>query len=213
MNKTFLSIAVLVLCVSPHLRAASTIQFNSGSAKATGFDNFAGNATGGLSYGIVMDTTGNGFSGSGSNYDSFTMPATSSGLYLSRASDSSVTDDFFFWNGQTTLATISGTDGGTNGLSTTFGNIPNGTNGITAGDAFAIVWFDSGSATGNKYGFLTDPLFVVPSDSFTVSVASASALANVSSYSPSNTLGAVPEPSRMMLLGLGLIGVFFRRRR
>jgi hypothetical protein len=211
MNRLLFS-ALLTLLAPVALQATSTLQFNSASVKATGFDNAAGNAAGGLSYGIIIDTGRTGFADLGANYDGFVMPSSGSGLFLARGVDASVTDDFFFWNGQTTLATITGTDGGTNALSTSFGNIPNGTNGVDAGDPFAIIWFDSNTSDGSKYGFLTNALFVIPSDTATVPVANAFPGIDNPRLA-GNTLGAVPEPSRMMLLGFGLVGFFFRRRR
>lgn len=208
MNKLYSFLFIILLASSSNLLATSTIQFNTTTLKATGFNNAAGTAAGGLSYGIVVDTARNGFVG----YDAFVMPTSGSGLLLRKGSDQSLTDDFFFWNGQVTNASVSGTDGGTNSLPTTFANIPNGTNGIDQNDPFAIIWFSTGTASGNTYGLLTDPLFIIGADGGTTNVAAATALANTTQLLATNVLG-VPEPSRMILLGFGLVGVFFRRRR
>ena len=209
LKKLSLSLSIIFLPLMAF--SASTLQFNSASLKATGFNNAASNAVGGLSYGIIIDTTGNGFYNNGINYNGFTMPVASAGTFLARGDNAVITDDFFFWNGQTTLASITGTDGGNNALSTSFANIPNGSNGVSAGDSFAIIWFDTNSMNGSKYGFLTDPIFTVPNDTATISVASAAVFS--SSAGPSLNILGVPEPSRIILAGLGLVGFIFRRRR
>ena len=197
-----------------------TIQFSTTSAKLTNIQNAAGTAAGGLNWGIIIDSNGNGFSEGGSSYlGGFAMPS-GGGTYLSNSSGI-VTDDYFYRGStnNTTTASATGTDAGTN-LITTISSVPFGVNDITTGDRYALIWFDTGASTasGAKYGFLTDAsaLFAMPADGATVQFTSA----NSSPFSgadpvrlASNTFAAVPEPSRMILLGFGLVGVFFRRRR
>jgi PEP-CTERM motif len=212
------SVASLLLSASSY--ATVTLQFSTSSAKLTNIQNAAGNATGGLRWGIVIntDTPATGFDANGLNYDGFTFPTAGNGVFLANGVTGLPTDDFFFFGAtlNTTLATVSGTDSGTNVIPSISG-VPIGVNGIGAGDNFALIWFDTSTTNdGDKYGFLYDSSFTIPlnlpADGATLD------------YSPnfvgadpvrlaSNTLGAVPEPSRLMLLGIGGLGLLFRRRR
>lgn len=217
LNLSLTCLAALMMAVPSY--ATVTLQFSTASAKLTNIQNAAGNAAGGLRWGIVIDTAGNGFDSNGTNYDGFTFPSSGTGTFLANGVTATATDDFFYWGGGTTLATISGTDSGTNAISS-ISSVPFGTNGISAGDPFALIWFDAATTNdGDKYGFLVisggaDP-FVIPSDGSTTSYSP-----NFAGTDPvrlaSNTLGVagpVPEPSRVLLLGFGALSLVFRRRR
>lgn len=199
--------------------ATVTLQFSTASAKLTNIQNAAGNAAGGLRWGIVVDTSigQTGFDASGLNYDGFAFPSAGSGLFLSKGDGSAVTDDFFYFasTGNTTLPTAGGTDSGSNVISQLAG-LPL-TGGVVAGQQFGLIWFDTTTSNdGDKYGFLTNAAFILPSDGNTVNF-NAAVLGADPVRLAANTLGGgagpVPEPSRMMLLGFGLVGLFFRRRR
>ncbi len=218
-NSKLIAFAIVAASVVSS-QATVTLQFSTGSAKLTNIQNAAGNATGGLRWGIVVDTSAavqNGFDAGGLNYDGFVFPTAGSGLFLKKGDGSATTDDYFYFasSGNTTLASASGTDAGTNVISQLVG-LPL-TGGVLAGQKFALMWFDTTTSNdGDKYGFMTDASFVLPADSQTVNF-NAAVLGVDPIRLASNTLGTVaapvPEPSRMMLLGFGLIGLFFRRRR
>lgn len=193
--------------------ATVTLQFSqTGVARATGFANQAGAATNGMNWGVVIDSTGNGFSG---GYDVFS--STASG-FLSVGSVA--TDDYYVTTGLlTSTQSATGTDpggvGGITSLANIFATYPTGVN---AGDAFRIVWFDGTPTAGSYYGMMSDAGFVLPSDGNTTSFASIfNNGTSADPLKPANLqfpgAAPVPEPSRMMLLGFGLIGLFFRRRR
>jgi hypothetical protein len=98
-----------------------------------------------------------------------------------------------------------------------------------AGKQFALIWFDPNTlpgvdttvADGDKYGITRDSLWVMPSvaGSFnfsTTPVGSDFRQMGGTGFLPGGTtltIGAAPEPSRFLLLGLGLVGMIFRRRR
>ncbi len=92
-----------------------------------------------------------------------------------------------------------------------------------AGKKFAVVWFDTATSsliTGDKYGIITDPTWLLPTVSSTLGFstttsASTPFLTNTAPGGTTLTVGvaAVPEPSRVMLLGLGLGAFVVRRRR
>lgn len=216
--KFALTLITTLLCAVSS-QATVTLQFSTASAKLTNIQNAAGNATGGLRWGIVVDTSvaQNGFDSSGTSYDGFSFPSAGSGLMLSKGDGSGLTDDYFYFasSGNTTLASAGGTDSGTNVISSLAG-LPL-TGGVQAGQQFALIWFDTTTSNdGDKYGFLTNPAFVLPSDGNTVNFNTAVLGADPVRLA-SNVFGegpaVVPEPSRLMLLGLGFFGLFFRRRR
>ena len=92
------------------------------------------------------------------------------------------------------------------------------TGGVAANQAFALVWFATNtSTTGSNYGFLTDATFLVPSGAATTEFGAPFVGVNPI-RSASDTFGAAiagsPEPSRLLLLGVGgLAGMMVRRRR
>lgn len=199
-----------------------TMQFSQTNvARATGFANNAGVGVAGMRWGIVIDSLGNSLNSG--NYDVFD---TSVSGFLSVGG--SLTDDYYFAGG-TTVGSVgstntipSGTDPGGTGVISQLTNasIPY-TGGINANDAFALIWFDGAAAAGSYYGILTNTgptaPFVLPNDGDTVSYAAffagttADPIKSANLQFPGATV--VPEPSRMMLLGLGFLGLFFRRRR
>ena len=191
--------------------SAVTLQFSQGGKGATGFSNAAGTPTNGMRWGIVIDTSGNGF-GDGT-YDSITLG--SNGFVNANGS---ATDDYFVDTGLLTQSIgapfFAGVEAGAGAITTT-NTVPDpGTvTGLTAGDAFGIIWFDSNSgADGAKYGFFTSASFQMPGAGAVTSFSDAFAGADPS-RSASLTFGAVPEPSRIVLLGLAGLGLMIRRRR
>ena len=199
--------------------AAVSLSFSTASSKLTNIQNAAGDASGGLFYGIIVDTSGNGFSANGIDYDGFTLPAANSGQFLS-TSLGVVTDDYFYWTGASTVASVGGTDGGPNAVTGTFTlnkDLTAGENGITSGDAFALIWFDSGAAAdGDKYGFLNVAGMNLPADGGSLTSGLSGLFAGADPIrSASLTFGgtAAPEPSRTVLAFFGLAMVGLRRRR
>jgi hypothetical protein len=180
--------------------------------------NAAGVATNGMRWGILVDTSANGFASDGTAYDPYLAGVTTAGFF---SAGSAITDDYFIPGALTV-------DGSTlypfgDFGSTTPGNgsivddiVVNYTNGISLNDRFALIWFSTNSSgEGDKYGFFSDPSFVLPADNG-ATVSFGTPFQGIDPVRPANnTFGAtvIPEPSRMMLLGFGLVGLFFRRRR
>jgi len=206
---TLLVATLVALFTSVSGFAAVTLQFASGSAKLTNLANAAGTVTDGMIWGVVVDTTGDGFDSVGpGSYDGFAMPTAGAGTFLSAGGG--LTDDFFFRDDNVSLTqAIGGTDGGS-GAITTIDNVP-----FYSGKNFAILWMPVNSGDGSAYGFFSDPTFVTPAvDGSPQNYAAAFAGADPV-RAASNTFGGAlaPEPSRMMLalFGIGLVGL--RRRR
>lgn len=219
---------IAFLAVVGFSQAAVTYQFSvTGTNRATGFANNPGVATDGMRYGILFDTSGNGF---GSFTSNGTAPAASPYAVFTNTSSQfldsfagGVTDDYYWVPGNatplTTTLSATGSDTGGAGGITTATLMPVGTDsglpaGLNSGDKFAIIWFDGTPSSTSYYGLFTDASFAVPASGITPVPFNTPFLGSGDALKSANlSFAAVPEPSRMILIGLGLIGVFFRRRR
>ena len=211
MSKTKFLALVFTFLASVASHATVTLQFSTASSKLTNIQNAAGDASGGLRWGIVVSTSNGSFDANGTNYDGFTFPSSGTAVILANGTSGAATDDVFYWGGNVTSASVGGTDGGSNVI-TTLSNISLA-DGISTGDPFALVWFDTSTTNdGDKYGFLTDASFVIPADGATIDFSGAFSGADPTRLA-SNTLGAVPEPSRAVLAIIGFFGLISHRRR
>jgi hypothetical protein len=193
-----------------------------------GLADAAGVPTNNMRWGIVVSTTNGTFEGVGANnYDAYASGPTTQG-FLSFGG--AFTDDYYIPGGLTQNTsnldegnfTFTGGNGGIanniSGIALTGDIAGLGLGaGITTGDKFALIWFaTNSSASGDSYGILTNPGFVIPSNGNTEDAYLAS-FEGVDPARPATQTfagaGVIPEPSRMMLLGFGLVGLFFRRRR
>jgi hypothetical protein len=201
--------------------AASTISFSGSGARAIGFLNGAGVAVAGMKYGILIDTQNNGFSPG--SYDLFdfnnnpTSPFTTSVPLIGGGASGEVY--YTAASNNTTLLSVSasGADAGGGGAIASLTNVPTTTElGLTGSIPFGIIWFDESTPSAPTYGFYTHSSFVLPaagpSNAFTTPFTGTSGVGDAPKFA-NISFAAVPEPSRMMLLGFGLVGFFFRRRR
>ena len=223
MHMNFFWAAAFVLSANSVV-AGITIQFSEPYVGGipSNLANSSGAVTNGMRWGIVVDTNGNGFSGLGTSYDAYVAGSNTAGFLNDGGA---VTDDYFIPG---TLTLDASSLGLLEGDSTLPGNgsivddltiasaLP--FNGISTGDSFALIWFGSagnGSAAGDRYGFLGDPSFTIPVDGQAVS-ASTPFVGTDPVRTASNTFqnpSLVPEPSRVMFLALGGLGLLMRRRR
>ncbi len=216
-----LSFAVLLLALGmvSSVSASVTIQLSEPytSGIVSNLANGSGVITDGMRWGIIVDTTGNGFANGGTSYDAYAAGAATSGFM---GANGSTSDDYYI------AGTFTGDASNLNLKEGDFTTVPGHgsivddlvvpfTNGVGAGGKFALVWFSSGSTAGEKYGFLSDASFVLPSEP---GVGSYGAVftGNDPTRAASNTFAAIvsaPEPSRMLLVGFGAFGLMLRRRR
>lgn len=222
-----LSIGLILTLTVPDVGATVTMQFSQTNvARATGFANNLGTPTNGMRWGIVIDSQGDGYSGG--SYDVFDFN-TSAFLLVSGVP----TDDYYVAHPTSALTTTatstptipSGTDPGGAGAIASMTNVAiaygssSGGGTIGSTDPFAVIWFETAPANGSYYGMLPNLSgtadFRIPNDGDTVSYAAFFAGTSPDPAKPANLqFGTpIPEPSRLMLLGLGALGIFARRRR
>lgn len=222
-SKKMKSTLLGLLFATAAANAASTIQFSNTTNFATNFQNGTGATNGTLAWGILVDSTGNGFK-DGEYVDGFTIAkgtGTNAGTPTLLSTSAGVTDDYLIMSGNLMNLTTSTVDGATVGIN----RITNLTSfnyaaGMNGGDSYKIIWFDQTqiatstvAAAGLKYGtFQTATLNTIPADP-TASIAYASAFAGAdASKAMSFSVQAVPEPSAALLGMLGALGLLRRRR-
>jgi hypothetical protein len=155
--------------------------------------NDQGNGTNGMFWGVLVDTTGNGFevtpTGTITAFDFTTDGAFGADNYF--AADSATA----------TFAPFGGVGVASNVSSLSLSG------GVDTGDAFGIFWSDG----AGHYGFVTESGATLPSAG---SNSNYSGTFSGDPYTAGGTIGAVPEPSSYALLGglLSLGFVMLRRR-
>jgi len=222
MKKTLL----LALALSGSLHAAQTLQFAATGATGvfTNLQSSTGSTTSTLVWGIVVSTTNSTFAGStaASPYD-FSGLVVSDNLTLTNGqaltvSNGTATDDRLYISSN--LMSLSGTGDSSTGVARpTNLNSLIYSNGVTAGDSFALIWFDFTTKTGqsmslgDNYGMLALPGFVLPADAgSSTSFASLGAGADPVRTASLELGVPVPETSTSLLGALGALALLRRRR-
>ena len=215
MKLRLLTVFSIVLSSASASYAASTLQISApvSGAIASNFANAAGVATNGMIWGIVVDTAGDGFAASGgSAYAAMTSAATLA-QFMNDAGGA--TNDYFVPSANLTSDSSAAPEAGFTvfGSNGTITNIAvNYANGISQNDPFALIWFNTNSgADGDRYGFLNIGQ-LMPADNLPA-VDMSAPFAGVDPLRSATNVFGVPEPSRAVLAGLGLLGMLFRRRR
>lgn len=221
----------VVALFSTLAQATVTLSFSGTGARAIGFLDNGGAGVTGMRYGVVIDSGSDGLFASG-NYASFNTAATVGAPVNIGLIGGGFSNDYFYTaaSGNTTVASIgaSGADNGGAGAIGSLTGVPTQSElqaalpGVFTGSSsyrFGIIWFDTSTAGGPYYGFYTDSSFVIPtagpSVPFTTPFTGTSGPGDAPKSASFNFTGAapIPEPSRMMLLGFGLVGLITRRRR
>jgi hypothetical protein len=182
---------------------------------ASNFANAAGAVTDGMNWGIVVDTGSTAGVFSQGSYTPFDI---STAGFLSTASG--VTDDYYVPASATTtdsstFSEVGGTPGG-HGTITQINNAPyGGSTGISVNQKFGLIWFSTNTAltVGNKYGFFTDSTLTIPSDGGVAADRSAAFAGVDPTRFADLSIVAVPEPSMLGLMCVGVLGLGFRRLR
>lgn len=217
-SRSFYSVAaVLAACTlfsAPSAEAASTFNLSYTFGQVAGL-------TASSKAILVIDTAGDGFTGV-SDTDAL---SDSNIANFSFTSGTTAGDDYVLG-----VFNAFDYDTGTGGFQGAFEATSSYTTATSyAGKQLAVYFFESGSnAAGESYGFFRTSTkdsdggtiaYVVPNDGNTDSILSASTSIGGSGTTfngtptSSGSIDAVPEPSRMILAGLGLMTMLMRRRR
>lgn len=198
-------------------QATVTLQFSSATLFATNWANSGGAGGGTLVWGILIDTTGNGFLpafGGYSGQGASVITATPQTLLTNGSF--APTDDVLFLSPNLMSLTTNTNDGAELGMNRigALANIPMSQNGINDGDAFAIVWFNQlpggSSLVGQRFGIFTNASFVLPADGSTTPFTTV--FTGPDPLKPMTGLMDTPEPSTLLLSALGALGLLRRRR-
>jgi hypothetical protein len=220
------NILLLSLTFAGFASGAQTLQFAATGATGvfTNLQNSSGSTNSTLVWGIVVSTTNSTFEAiTNANYYDFAGLVVSDNTVLSSGqaltiNGGTATDDRLYIS--TNLMTVNGTGDGSTGFARpTNLNSLLYNNGVTAGDSFALIWFDyttktgQAVATGDKFGMLSLPGFVLPADAGSSS-SFASLGAGVDPARPANlAFGApIPETSTSLLGAIGALALLRRRR-
>lgn len=209
------------------------MQMSGTTSFATNFQNGTGSNTATMVWGIVIDTTGNGFAGTGANPYSggFTYAGNSASPFQLSTVGGGLSDDYLVISTNLMNLTTNTNDSQPGGINriTNISSL-NYINGISAGDTFRVIWFDvtalSGTATtGTKYGMYEMPSTVITVAAGTnIAGNTLGADPGTYNYSPAwsgadaskpmeFTLGVpIPETSTSLLGAIGALALLRRRR-
>lgn len=162
----------------------------------------------GMTWGVLINSSGSSFDGNTistlqSALQGFSIPALPTGASTPVQIG---TTGFYFAEAQS-LTSSSGPPTFTNGY---MGTDQFNLTGVSSGNAFGLLWFSEGTTTsGSHFGFqIPTGINTLPSDGSTIT-SGINTTPGLGSY----TIGAAPEPSRVILAALGLGFIFLRRRR
>lgn len=215
--KIFLSVLFLVFGFAMAADATVLLGFSAFSSGgiASNFANASNVPTNGMEWGIVVETVGSTFTNGGTSYNAYSGGPLTAGFL---SANGTVSNDYFVPGGTTFDSTASKEgDGTTHGAAGTISAMSSFalTNGMAPGDKFALVWFSTNSSGGgDKYGFFTDATFVLPADGTPFTSYDGIFTGVDPVRGATDTFVVTPEPSRILLVGLGaLSGLMVRRRR
>jgi hypothetical protein len=211
MTKTSILSSFILLALANSACATVSLTFsNTGtSAIADGYSNSSGTPTTGMTFGLVVDTDGDGFSaGSWNAFD-----ALSSGFLTVGGI---ATDDYYVigtsdYNGGGFLTEDGSSFGGDAGSIVDMLGI-NVLAESLATKSYGILWLETDTSASSYYGFL-DSTLLMPSDGVTGDVSAT--LSELTPGSASHQIQAVPEPATYAAIAglLALGAVMVRRRR
>ncbi len=199
-------------------QATVTLVFGTTTTYASNWgDNQAGTGNSKLVWGILIDTSGNGFLPAFDGY-SYTGLNLTAGVYqpMNNNINEQATDDLLFLSPALMTTVPNPLDSGVVGQNriTGISGVPIGINGVDSGDRFAIVWFDRTSLTGTSmigihFGIFENAAFTMPADSSTFPYNSV--FTGADALKPM-TGRIAPEPSTLLLSALGALALIRRRR-